>query len=108
MAPRDGYFGINFGPAPLRTYGEARGEVPHCAAGCMVFSDGWDHHMDCPYLAWIESQAVAIGERRAQVTGPRGAMFAAKLRMWRRWRDRLARRAHTDTQVSDSVKTGTS
>lgn len=53
----DGYLGFRVGPRPLHIDRDNRDDVPFCAAGCKMFSDGWDHHRDCDYVAWIREQA---------------------------------------------------
>lgn len=48
------YLGFCVGARPLADH------VPSCEAGCKLFSDGWDHHRDCRYAAWMRGDDLAV------------------------------------------------
>lgn len=54
------YLGFRVGPRPLDITKEERDGIPLCAAGCHHYSDGWSHHIDCCYVAWVREQAASL------------------------------------------------
>ena len=55
-----GYLGFRVGARPIAIPAEHRADVPMCVAGCKLFSDGWDHHRDCRYAAWMRGDDLAV------------------------------------------------
>lgn len=67
--------GFRVGPEPLRLPSDERGEIPSCDAGCMSYSDGWNHYHTCKFAAWYmeRERAVAEVERLKSEPATRGA-----------------------------------
>lgn len=54
--------GFRVGPQPLRLPSDERGEIPSCDAGCMSYSDGWNHYHTCKFAAWYIERERAVAE----------------------------------------------